>query len=135
MLFRSIGNRARFSEDMRQLMENIEAATSTSYDITLHLALSYGGRAEIVSAANALLKDGAPAITEEAFARTLGSHPMPDPDLIIRTGGEKRLSNFLPWQSTYSELFFTDTKWPAFEKEEFKSILAEFSSRERRHGK
>jgi undecaprenyl diphosphate synthase len=58
-----------------------------------------------------------------------------DPDLIIRTGGEKRLSNFLTWQSTYSELFFTDTKWPAFTKEEFDSILADFASRERRHGK
>lgn len=131
---RIIGERVRFSEDMQKMMEKIEAATGAAYDITLHLALSYGGRAEIVSAANALLKQGVP-VTEEAFARALGSHPMPDPDLIIRTGGEKRLSNFLPWQSTYSELFFTDTKWPAFTKEEFDAILAEFSARERRHGK
>lgn len=132
---RIVGDRSRFNEDMQKLMEKVEAATGRSYDITLHLALSYGGRAEIVSAVNALLQEGAAAVTEETFARALGSHPMPDPDLIIRTGGEKRLSNFLPWQSTYSELFFTDTKWPAFTQEEFDAILAEFSARERRHGK
>ncbi|MEK7113958.1 MAG: undecaprenyl diphosphate synthase family protein, partial [Patescibacteria group bacterium] len=75
------------------------------------------------------------AVTEDSFAQKLLSYPMPDPDLIIRTSGEKRLSGFLPWQSVYSELFFIDTFWPAFTKEEFDSILAEFASRERRRGK
>lgn len=132
---RFIGDISRFSEDMQKLMECMEKATEASYDITLHLAMSYGGRTEILSAVNALLKEGAGTVSEETFAEKLWSHPMPDPDLIIRTGGEKRLSNFLPWQSVYSELFFTDTKWPAFTKEEFDAILAEFSTRERRRGK
>lgn len=132
---RFIGDRARFSDDIRHMMENMEAKTSGEHDITLHLAMSYGGRAEIIAAANALLAGGVTSITEDAFTQKLWSHDMPDPDLIIRTGGEKRLSNFLPWQSVYSELFFTDTKWPAFTKEEFDAILAEFSTRERRRGK
>lgn len=132
---RFVGDRSRFSEDVQKMMENVEEATAKAYDITLHLLMSYGGRAEIVATTNALLAEGATVVTEEAFAKKLWSHPMPDPDLIIRTGGEKRLSNFLPWQSIYSELFFIDSFWPAFAKEEFDSILAEFAQRERRRGK
>lgn len=132
---RFVGDRARFSPDMQKMMEKMEIATAVTYDITLHLLTSYGGRAEILAATNALLAEGMKNISEDKFAEKLWSYPMPDPDLIIRTGGEKRLSNFFPWQSVYSELFFSDTLWPAFTKEEFDSILAEFSSRERRHGK
>ncbi|HVB20259.1 MAG TPA: polyprenyl diphosphate synthase [Candidatus Paceibacterota bacterium] len=131
---RFIGDRARFGEDLRVLMENMETVTAVTYDTTLHLAMSYGGRAEIVAAVNALLAEEA-IVTEDSFSQRLWSHPMPDPDLIIRTGGQMRLSGFLPWQSVYSELFFTDTKWPAFTKGEFDSILAEFAQRERRRGK
>ncbi len=131
---RFVGDRTRFSEDMQKMMGNMEAETEKKYDITLHLLMSYGGRAEIVAAANALHEEGV-AVTEDLFAQRLWSHPMPDPDLIIRTGGERRLSNFLSWQSAYSELFFIDTFWPAFTKEEFDSVLAEFAARERRHGK
>lgn len=132
---RFIGDSARFSEEIQKMMVKMEEETSKNYDITLHLLMSYGGRAEIVAAANALLKKGTTIVTEEAFANSLWSHPVPDPDLIIRTGGEKRLSGFLPWQSIYSELFFIDTFWPAFTKQEFDSILVEFAQRERRHGK
>ena len=132
---RFIGDRARFSEDIQKMMAKMEAATKADYDITLHLAMSYGGRAEIIAATNVLLAEGTTTVTEAAFADKLWSHPMPDPDLIIRTGGEKRLSGFLPWQSIYSELFFSDALWPAFTKEEFDSILAEFTHRERRRGK
>jgi undecaprenyl diphosphate synthase len=132
---RFIGDRSRFSADIQTMMEAMESATATSYEVTLHLLLSYGGRAEIVSAVNALLKERTPNVSEDAFIQKLWSYPMPDPDLIIRTGGEKRLSNFLPWQSIYSELFFSDTLWPDFSKEEFNSILTEFASRERRRGK
>ena len=84
---------------------------------------------------NRLLKEGREAVTEDEFREAMWSAGLLDPDLIIRTGGEKRLSNFLTWQSIYSELFFTDTKWPAFTKEEFDSILVDFAARERRHGK
>lgn len=133
---RFIGDRTRFSEDLQKMMEKMEAATADArYDITLHLLMSYGGRAEIVAAANSLLEEEATVATEDAFANNLWSYPMPDPDLVIRTGGEKRLSGFLPWQSIYSELFFIDTLWPAFTKEEFDGVLAEFAARERRRGK
>lgn len=132
---RFVGDRSRFGEDMQQMMKKMETATEASYDITLYLLMSYGGRTEIVAAANALLAEGVTAVTEDTFSHKLWSYPMPDPDLIIRTGGEKRLSNFLPWQSAYSELFFSDSFWPDFSKEEFNSILAEFVTRERRHGK
>lgn len=132
---RFVGDLSRFNTNLQKLMSDTEAKSAAEYDITLHLAMSYGGRAEIVAAANLFLKEGATSVSEEDFEKKLWSKDMPDPDLIVRTGGEKRLSNFLPWQSIYSELFFTDTKWPAFSREEFHSILEEFSTRERRRGK
>jgi len=132
---RFVGDRSCFGSDVQKLMADMEAATAASYDTTLHILLSYGGRSEIVAATNALLLEGVARVTEESFAEKLWSHPLPDPDLIIRTGGEHRLSNFLPWQSVYSELFFIDTFWPDFSREEFDSILAALSARERRHGK
>ncbi|MFZ2500947.1 MAG: polyprenyl diphosphate synthase [Minisyncoccia bacterium] len=132
---RFVGDRSRFSKDMQAMMLSFEEATASEYDATLHLLMSYGGRAEIVATTNALLSEGVKVVTEESFAQKLLSQDMPDPDLIIRTGGERRLSNFLPWQSVYSELFFIDTLWPDFSREEFDAILAEFASRERRHGK
>jgi undecaprenyl diphosphate synthase len=101
----------------------------------LSLVLSYGGRLEIVTAINALLREGATEISQEDFSKKLWTAGIPDPELIIRTGGEQRLSNFLPWQSVYSELFFTPTYWPEFSKEEFISILDNFAERERRQGK
>lgn len=132
---RFVGDWSRFGEDLQKMMGEMEAATEENYTVTLHLLMSYGGRAEIVAAAKALLEEEATSADEAAFERNLWSYPMPDPDLIIRTGGEKRLSNFLPWQSVYSELFFIDTFWPAFSKEEFDTVLAEFAARERRRGK
>ena len=129
---RFVGDRSRFGGDMRTMMEQMEAATAEHYDLTLHLAMSYGGRAEIVAAADAAAKNG--EITEESLAKNLWTVEMPDPDLIIRTGGEKRLSGFLSWQSVYSELFFIDSFWPAFTKEEFGEILAKYSTRKRNFG-
>lgn len=130
---RFVGDRSRFSEDMREMMKRMEEATEKSYEITLNLLMSYGGRAEIIAAASAATADA--EITEESFSRHLWTAGMPDPDIVIRTGGEKRLSGFLPWQTVYSELFFSDTLWPDFTKEEFGAILDEFSMRERRRGK
>lgn len=132
---RFVGDRSRFGEDLRELMKKAEAETAKAYDITLHLLMSYGGRAEIVAAVNALIAEGTGEATETSFAQKLWTGAMPDPDIVIRTGGEKRLSNFLPWQSVYSELFFSDSFWPDFSKEEFDAILAEFATRERRNGK
>lgn len=131
---RFIGDRSRFDKDLQEMMGKLEAETAKAYDVTLHLLMSYGGRAEIVAAARSAAAQGE-EITEDTFAQKLWTAEMPDPDIVIRTGGEKRLSNFLPWQSVYSELFFTDTLWPALTREEFNTILVEFASRERRRGK
>ncbi|TSC64793.1 MAG: undecaprenyl diphosphate synthase [Parcubacteria group bacterium Gr01-1014_91] len=131
---RFVGQRERFSEDLQQSMDEIEKETSKNEAITLWVCLSYGGRAEIVAAANAATAKS-DIITEEILSKNMWTAEMPNPDIIIRTGGEKRLSGFLTWQSIYSELFFIDTFWPDFNKETFDAILAEFAGRERRNGK
>jgi len=130
-----VGERERFPEDLRKFMEKAERETSNLSGTTLVLALSYGGRSEIVSAVKKIVTAGVKDITKENFAKFLWTKDLPDPDLIIRTGGEKRLSGFLPWQSVYSELFFTDTQWPDFSKEEFDGVISEFSCRKRNFGK
>lgn len=132
---RFIGRQKDFSSELQAEMQHLENDTALGDDkLTLWIALSYGGRAEIVEAVNLAVKGGE-VVTEESFAKLLWSADMPDPDLIVRTGGEVRLSNFLPWQSVYSELHFTPTNWPAFTKEEFNSILETYAARERRKGK
>ena len=130
---RFAGQRERFSASLQQAMNDTEEETLQNDAITLWCCLSYGGRAEIVAGSRAAAESG--EITEDSLARHLWTADMPDPDIIIRTGGEKRLSGFLTWQSVYSELFFSDTLWPDFEKEEFDAILEEFAQRERRRGK
>ncbi len=129
---RFIGERTRFPQTLQDQMAAVEAQTIDT-DITVWVALSYGGRAEIVAAAETLRQSGT-EITEESLKASLWSVGMPDPDLIIRTGGDMRLSNFLPWQSIYSELMFTDTYWPAFTKAEFTRMLAQYGERKRRFG-
>lgn len=135
---RIIGQRERFAEDIQELFDEVEAKTKDFAKGTLVFALSYGGRAELLDAAKRLAagksEEEIGHMTEEVFSTHLWTKDIPDPDMIIRTGGEKRLSNFLPWQSAYSELFFTDTLWPAFTKEEFHRMLDEFAHRERRRG-
>lgn len=130
-----IGERNRFPKDLIALMEKAERETADLRGLTFVLALSYGGRAEIVEATRKLLASGEKDVTEKEFEKFLWTRGIPDPDLIIRTGGEMRLSGFLPWQSVYSELFFTKTLWPDFSKEEFDSMLSEFSSRKRNFGR
>ncbi len=130
-----IGDVARFGEPLVGVMRSIEAKNPTHPTGTVVVALSYGGRLEIVTAINKLLADGKTEVSEEDFSKELWTADIPDPELIIRTGGEQRLSNFLPWQSVYSELFFTPTYWPEFSKEEFISILDDFAARERRQGR
>ena len=132
---RFIGERTRVPAKVVKVMEETETRTAANSKGTLAFAFSYGGRLEILTAVNELLAEGKQLTTEEELREKMWSAGLADPDLIIRTSGEKRLSNFLTWQSVYSELFFTDTKWPAFSKEEFDSILAEFNSRERRLGR
>lgn len=131
-----IGQISRFPKDIQNIIRELEEETKDNTAGTVTLALSYGGRAEILNAVNTLIKEGRKgSVTEEEFASYLWTKDVPDPDLIIRTGGAMRLSNFLPWQSVYSELYFTETYWPDFDQEEFKYILEEYVSRERRMGK
>jgi undecaprenyl diphosphate synthase len=132
---RFIGERTRFSKNIQEKMRLLEERSSVAKRGTLVVALSYGGRPEILAAVNALLASCAREADEKSFRGAMWSAGLLDPDLIIRTGGDRRLSNFLTWQSAYSELFFTETKWPDFSKEEFERILGEYASRERRLGK
>jgi undecaprenyl diphosphate synthase len=133
---RFIGDIARFGKEFEKKALALEATNPVHPSSTVVIALSYGGRQEIVRAANALCKENiGKEITEEDFAAKLYTNGIPDPDLIIRTSGEERLSGFLPWQATYSELFFVPMHWPAFEKKDFDAVLEEYASRERRHGK
>ncbi len=132
---RFIGDIGRFGEKFAAQVKRVEATNPKDPSTTVVIALSYGGRDEIVHATNALLREKKESVTEEEFAEHLYTTGIPDPDLIIRTSGEKRLSGFLPWQATYSELFFIEKHWPDFEKQDFDEILEEFAARERRHGK
>jgi len=130
--FRVIGRREDFPTDIQEQLhvldkENSEAKT------TIWIALSYGGRAEIVAAVNEAIKKGEP-VTEEKFEQLLWTADMPDPDMIVRTSGEHRLSNFVTWRSVYSELYFIDKHWPALTKTDFDDILNEYGKRERRRG-
>jgi undecaprenyl diphosphate synthase len=136
----AIGTIHRFPDDVRNVLGEAIAATSGNQDMTLNLALSYGGREEIVAAARrvaAMAKDGrlnAEEVTEALFSSHLYTYPMPDPDILIRTSGEMRISNFLLWQIAYSEIFVTQTLWPDFGKTEYLQILSEYQKRERRFG-
>ena len=130
-----IGEIARLPEDIQEEIKKVEEATKGG-EITLALAVSYGERSENVNAIKKIENEGKiDQITEENFGDYLWTKDIPNPDLVIRTSGEQRLSNFLLWQVAYSELFFTKTYWPAFTEEEFLKILEQFSKRERRNGK
>ena len=132
--FRAVGRLADLSAKIRKEIAGLEEATKDG-EFTLAVALSYGGRAEIVDAANAWRRanpDG--ELTEEVFRAYLYAPDIPDPDLIIRTSGELRTSNFLLWESAYSEYYFTDVFWPDFGKEEFDKAMMAYAKRERRMG-
>jgi undecaprenyl diphosphate synthase len=137
---RVIGDRARLAPDIIRLIENGEEMTRLNAKLTLVVALSYGGRADIAHSARQLAKaakDGTldpEQIDETMVTANLWTDGIPDPDLVIRTSGEKRLSNFLLWQSAYAELIFLDTLWPDFTKRELEDAIAEFQRRERRYG-
>jgi undecaprenyl diphosphate synthase len=137
---RVIGNRSRFDADIQRDLAAAEAETAANTRLNLTVALSYGARDEIVGAARKLceaVRDGSldPAqISERRFAGALATAEMPDPDLLIRTSGEQRLSNFLLWQAAYAELVFLDVLWPDFTAEHFTAALAAYARRQRRFG-
>lgn len=130
-----IGDINPFPQFVKKMIQFAVKTTKNNTRMVLSIALNYGGRREIIQAVEKLLLLGKThEITEEVFKQFLYTKDQPDPDLIIRTGGEKRLSNFLLYQSAYSELFFTDTLWPDFTEREFLQILQEFSKRVRKYG-
>lgn len=135
-----IGDLGSLEPDITELIEHAEAMTRDNTRITLTIALSYGGRAEILAAVRAIAQRVASgnlalaAIGEDCFARHLFTADLPDPDLLIRTSGEQRISNFLLWQSAYSEFVFTKTLWPDFSKQDLEDAIDEFCGRERRYG-
>ncbi len=136
-----IGNRSDLPDDVNETLDSAISQTAANTGMVLTLALSYGGRQELSSAAARMAQDvvegrlAADAITTEIFGAYLDTGGLPDPDFLIRTSGEMRISNFLLWQLAYTELYFTETNWPDFTINELHKALADFQSRERRFGK
>jgi undecaprenyl diphosphate synthase len=133
---RFVGRRDRAPDWLRSKMDELETATADKSRLQLWIAFDYGGRAELVDAARRLLESGPdPAdVDEAALAASLYAPQMPDPDLVIRTSGEQRISNFLLWQSAYAEYVFTETLWPDFGPNELRSAIEEYARRRRRYG-
>ncbi|HPU12020.1 MAG TPA: polyprenyl diphosphate synthase, partial [Ottowia sp.] len=129
-----VGDRQGLPERMRQSLTQAEAATADNRGMVLNVCFNYGGRWDIAQAAAQLAARGEP-ITENALDRALALAHGPDPDLLIRTGGEQRISNFLLWQCAYSELYFSDRLWPDFDEAALDEAFAAFAERERRFGK
>lgn len=141
---RDLGIQVRILGDIHELPNSLQKALSQLMEATrnnekliFNIAINYGGRDELVRAFRKLLLANVPAadLSEELISNNLDTAGLPDPDLIIRTSGEQRLSNFLPWQGTYSELYFPQVYWPDFDKEQFDIALEEFRKRQRRMGK
>ena len=130
---RFIGDRASLDPALADKMTQLEEKTAGRTN-TVNIALNYGGRAEIVAAVNALIAAGAESVTDEDISRSVYTSESPDPDLVVRTGGESRVSNFLMWQSAYSEYYFTKTLWPDLTSSEIDSAVSDFLHRQRRFG-
>ena len=133
---RFMGRRDRAPDELREQIERLEGETAGNDRLNLWVAFDYGGRADIVEAARRLVEEGAgpDAIDEESLRANLYAPELPDPDLLIRTSGELRISNFLLWQLAYSELVFVDTLWPDFGRDELEHALAAYAQRRRRFG-
>ena len=133
---RVIGQKERLPKPLQVAIKAVEKATKKNSDLILNIAISYGGRWDIVQAAQKIVKEGiAPEkIDEELFEKYLSGSDIPSPDLIIRPGGEKRISNFYLWQAAYAELYFCDKYWPDFTEQDLDDALAEYARRQRRFG-
>ena len=132
--FRVIGDTTRLSTELRDLITEIEAVSEIHTTTTIWIAFSYGGRAEIISAVNKAVEEGEP-VDEDTFRSLMWSSGMPDPDLIVRTGGQQRLSNFLTWQSAYSEFVFLEKYWPDITADDLDTLVDEYTERNRTFGK
>ncbi|MCX6840743.1 MAG: polyprenyl diphosphate synthase [candidate division WOR-3 bacterium] len=132
---RVIGRLADLPQDLQDAMARLIADTSKNTGLTLTLALSYGGRTEIIDACRRAVEAGKAPQTEAEFGALLYDPSLPDPDLLIRTGGDRRISNYLLWQSAYTELYFTETLWPDFRKAELLAAIEDYAQRQRRFGR
>lgn len=134
---RHIGDLGALGHRLQRRIQNAIDLTKNNTKLVLNVAFNYGGRAEIIQAIQHIIKDGIPAeqVTEDLLSRYMYTGGQPDPDLIIRTGGDFRLSNFLVWQSTYAEFYSTPTFWPDFDREELRKAIEYYCLRERRFGK
>lgn len=135
--FRTLGDLSRLPKNVRKAIEELTRVSERNNRFILNIALDYGGRSEIVRAIKRMLKKGfkASQISEQALANNLDTAGQSDPDLIIRTGGQKRLSNFMLWQGSYSELYFTDKYWPDFTEKDLELAVADYQSRQRNFGR
>jgi undecaprenyl diphosphate synthase len=134
-----IGDRSAFSAKLQKKITQVEVLTASGKGVRLVIAANYGGRWDILQAAQKMqrqaINDNSATIDEKSFNRFLATQHLPDPDLFIRTGGERRISNFLLWQLAYTELYFTDVLWPDFNRDELQRAIDDFSSRQRRFGR
>jgi len=133
-----VGDRSRFEEELNRYIVEAEQLTANNSGLTLTIAANYGGRWDIMQAMQAMLRNKpelSETFSEEELETYLSMHYAPEPDLFIRTGGEQRISNYLLWQMAYTELYFTDTLWPAFDREALQSAINSYQSRERRFGR
>ena len=133
--FRVIGDMKRLPDAVQQKLRETEEHTAQNDAMTMVVALSYSSRWEITEAVRQMIKEGVQDITEETISQHLTTNFMPDPDLLIRTGGELRISNYLLWQIAYSELYFCDTYWPDFDEAELHKAIESYQKRQRRYGK
>ena len=133
--FRMIGDMNRLPANVQEKIKELEEHTAKNDSMTAVIALSYSSRWEITKAVRNIVADAPKEITEETMSQYLETRFMPDPELLIRTGGEKRISNYLLWQIAYSELYFCDTYWPDFDEEALHKAIADYQGRQRRFGK
>ena len=129
-----IGDRSRLPLDLQKEIVECENLTKNNDGLVVNVALNYGGRAEIIGAINKIIKDGVKEVNEEIFKSYLQTSNIPDPDLVIRTSGEQRLSNFMMYQCAYSELYFPKIHWPDFREKQLDEAIIEFQKRDRRFG-
>ena len=128
------GNREKISQDILDMIDELQSSTKDCKKMTVCLCINYGGRYDIVQAVNKLLAEGKQNVTEEQFSKALLTADLKDPDLIVRTSGEVRISNFMLYQMAYSEFYFTKTYWPDFDQKELEKAIIEFQGRNRRFG-
>lgn len=132
---RFFGRIGLFPREMQEMIRKAEQASARNSGYQLNLLLSYGGREEIVDAVNGIIREGIKKVDEKTLSEHMYTAGLPDPDMIIRTSGEQRLSGLMPWQSCYSEFFFIKKLWPDLQKEDFADALDEYAKRKRRYGK